>query len=182
MPAPSTSNIINMADFDRFKTELDRIDRDEADEKARQKGAMLAISDRRKRVFKAMKGAGLPVHEIKIALKQAKLARKIMDLQEEIDEGQRPVAEVITERLGCFADLPLGVAAIEAAQKRHAADAAHNPNSNAAAVDSLTDEDWDAPGDDEDEDGESFGDEVADDVPPRVEGIEHLRGLKELAH
>jgi hypothetical protein len=150
----AASNILNMQDFKQFMSELDRVDRDEAEEKSRQKGAMLTLSDRRKRVFKAMKGAGLPVPEIKIALKQAKLARKIVELQEEIDEAQRPVAEVITEALGAFHDLPLGVAAIEAAQKRHADDAAHAPDANADAIDSLTD-------DEADDDGE-FGDEVAD--------------------
>jgi hypothetical protein len=145
MTAASTSNIIDMAVFDRFMKELDRVDRDEAEEKARQKGANLALSDRRKRLFKQMKANGLPVSEIKISLKQAKLARQIVALQEEIDEAQRPVAEVITERLGCFADLPLGVAAIEAAQKRHAADAAHDPSGNSAALDSLTDDEFDEP-------------------------------------
>jgi hypothetical protein len=150
MADAATSNIINMADFKTFMAELDRVDRDEADEKSRQKGAMLAISERRKRVFKAMKGAGLPVTEIKVALEQAKLARKIVELQEEVDEGQRPVAEVITEALGCFAELPLGVAAIAAVQARHAAEAAHDPNGE--AIDSLTDDD------DSDEDR---GDEAA---------------------
>lgn len=76
-------------------------------------------------VFDRAKDAGIPRAELKAALKERDLQKKIEALREDMEPEQAETFDQIKHALGMLADLPLGATALKRSD----------------AIDSLTDED-----------------------------------------
>lgn len=98
-------------------------------ETASKQGEFMAFCKEQKKAEKEVlaegKAAGLSPKSLKGILKHRELARKQNEIADGFDIDEQSQYELLEEKLGGLVDLPLGKAAIAAAQKKPVGDAAN---------------------------------------------------------
>jgi len=115
---------------------LDEIDAAKLSEKGKFMKRMRELNDDVKDVFKEAKARGIPTKPLRAELKVRDLLRKASDTREALEAEDAEQATLIAEALGDYADLPLGQAAVSAAQKRD------HSEELADSIRSDDDDDW----------------------------------------
>ncbi|KAB0269013.1 hypothetical protein [Microvirga brassicacearum] len=92
------------------------------DELASAKGVYMKrardIADSKRGLIEEAKSRGIATKPLKAVLKEIDLSRKIAATRSELEADDADQAELMRSALGDFADLPLGAAAVTAADKR----------------------------------------------------------------
>lgn len=118
--AQPTSNGFDPEVLQEIVGRLDELDEMLASERGKFMKRCRDIADERKGVMVEAKARGIPLKPLKIELKARKLAHKIEELRSEMEAEDAEQATLIREALGDYADLPLGRAAVDAADKKRA--------------------------------------------------------------
>lgn len=111
------ANTIDPTTAKRFVGEIEKCFEELASLQGSYMNACAGVRTRIKDWKDAANEAGLPRKALNIELKRRELQRKLEAVTDDIDEDVVDLADQIREALGGMADLPLGQAAVDAADK-----------------------------------------------------------------
>ena len=154
------ANTVDEGAAKRWMHEIERCDEELASERGAYMARCKGIRDRIKDIYELASSDGVPRTALRTLRKERELIRKIKSLTAELDGEDIDLVDQVRVALGPFGDLPLGAAAVEAAE---ASTAPHKGKRD--ALNSLVDED---------------GDADADQVAANIAALEG--GISELKH
>ncbi len=116
---PGQGHNSKKVDGEYVRGAIEQILAEEAAIKAAKDALSLKLQPQRKKISGIMKGlvqSDISTRVVQTLLKEARLKVKLENVKGELDEGQLAEFESVVEAMGDFAELPLGAAAVAAAE------------------------------------------------------------------
>ena len=110
------ANTIDEGAAKRWMHEIERCDEELSSERGAYMARCKGIRDRVKDIYERASSDGVPRTALKTLRRERELIRKINSLKEGLDAEDIDLVDQVREALGPFGDLPLGAAAVEAAE------------------------------------------------------------------